>query len=205
MPSTKKRPAVADRRVRDIAARQPGRRRPKPSPQADVGLTIKSIDELMLDVRRRYAAYGRMVDCYQSVTGTLPPGARINGLPLFAFKASVDGVSLLDVVQDMREVAPQHQPHVFAAFAQAQAGKLLQATARLKHEVDSLYAEVAAACGEQAQAQPSAGKSRDEVQDAAAYALEDAFDEDGFGDGDEGGFDEPDEEEGPAYEEEDDG
>ncbi len=137
----------------------------EPEPRVDVGEAIRTIGDLLTELRRRYAAYERMSSCYEHCTRTAPPGARPPGAPVFSFKASIDGVGMIDVAQDMREVDERYLPTVFGAFSHAQAKRLLLASESMSRVAQQLYAAVAAACSEMA-ADPEAPATQDLFADA---------------------------------------
>lgn len=149
----------------------------EPEPLIDVGEAIKHVGDLLTELRRRYAAYERLSNCYAHCTLTAPPGSRPVGAPVFSFKASIDGVGMIDVAQDMREVDERYLPIVFGAFSQAQAKRLLLATESLSRISQQLHASVSAACASMFDGSPLTSTPPVFADDNAADEIDEEDDE----------------------------
>lgn len=129
-----------------LTQREPSEDAARKQEAVDVGELLAQTDDLMLELKRRYAAYTRMLDCYDQVTGR--PVPRRVGMPVFTFKASLNGVAMMDVVQDMNEVEVRFMPTVFGCFARAQAARMHLAAKRLHALAENILCNVSEACAD---------------------------------------------------------
>lgn len=102
---------------------------------SDLPSCLTSIEDLLLMIRRHYAAYMTLT---RVVLSSSDVAAQAVGSPLFEFRASFDGVSVMPVVQDTEKLSARDRAKVCGVFARSQRASLVRAVAELENGLEQL-------------------------------------------------------------------
>ncbi len=119
---------------------------PADRPRGIAGM-LDGLNATFNDLERYVAGYNTLTRAYQTVTNSLPPGARPKGL-MISFKGSTDDQHAIDVNIDIQKhVHPEYAGHVIAPLANGQAMGMLAAVNELLKGGEELKAFIEAALG----------------------------------------------------------
>lgn len=116
--------------------------------QEDIPTLLQYLKDGSLDLERSIAAYEKLSGALQTVEGRAPEN-REQGLPLFMMKASADGVHVLDVALDLREVNPEYLRHVLLPLCQTQHRRMLKHATLLYNVIAQMYKQIKAVSAEE--------------------------------------------------------
>lgn len=101
----------------------------------DVPTLIGWLKDGVLGLERAVAAYNQVSGALQTARGEAPDD-RARGLPIWASKASADGVHVMDVYYDCKDIDPQYLEHVLIPWCNAKQREMAKA-ARLLNNVSA--------------------------------------------------------------------
>lgn len=108
----------------------------KPDAEApDLATLLEELEGWYKMFQRRMAAFNTLNLSYLSAAGNVPEGERKKGLPVFEFKATLDGRTTIDCVVDLKEVNPKHISHVMIPLINAQVGCLYESIEEIEARI----------------------------------------------------------------------
>lgn len=124
---------------------------PPPAPPApSIHECISEMDDGFLALRRAAAAFLSLTGSYNTYKGTLPPGERPKGLPIFEMKAPLFGAQKTEMVPcvfDLKDMDPSLYDHVLVPFINTSARGLKAAVDRIDAAVKAIRPQLAAITG----------------------------------------------------------
>jgi len=100
---------------------------------------LDNMTDDLFKMERSLAGYNYLSGALNTINDTLPDGERAKGLPIFHYKASVDGVKMIDVVSDLKEIDPSYLNYILAPMCDAHGKTMLASIDSLIKNAQEMY------------------------------------------------------------------
>lgn len=144
-PATRPRRAPA---ASQSQAEAPIRKATGPATGPTVYQLIGELKDWFHNMARSFASFSALNGALTTARGQkAADGERVRGMPIFEFKATVDGTDSIGCALDLAKVRPEYQEHVLIPLAEMTAQELLESIEEIEERIALIKPQLIAMTG----------------------------------------------------------